>query len=160
MARDQGDPDRRGPAGRGEGLRRSVSKHKVIKKGRVYPLQYLLLDNQIHKTNTMSKLRVNHVLCSVIDELNTKHDAAHVASQCVSLKGEGVPGLQPLVHCPPPGGLHCATAVTGVVGGVSCLPKSRSIQMQVYISLPTGVITALITECYQVDPGMGGGEHS
>ena len=105
-------------------------------------------------------LRVNHVLCSVIDELNTKHDAVHAASHCASLQGEGVPGLHPQVHSPPPGGDHMATAATGVGGEVSCLPKARSIQMQEYHSLLTGVITAQITECYQVDPGTGGGEQS
>ena len=38
--------------------------------------------------------------------------------------------------------------------------KSHAIQMQVYISLLTGVMAAPKTECYQVDPGTGGGEHS
>ena len=85
----------------------------------------------------------------------------HVASHCVSLQGEGVPGLQSLVHCQPPGGLYPAIAATGVIEGlVFCLPKPRPIVMKVYRSLLTGVYAALITECYQVDPGTGGSEHS
>ena len=49
-------------------------------------------------------------------ELDTKHDVVHVASHCVSLQGEVVPGPHPLVHRPPPGGAHMATAATAVVG--------------------------------------------
>ena len=84
----------------------------------------------------------------------------HAASHCVSLQGEGVPGLQPQVHCPPPGGDHLATAATVVVGVVSCLIQARSILVNIDIGVFTGVITALITECYQVDTGTGDGEHS
>ena len=60
-------------------------------------------------------------LCSVIDELNTEHDVAHVAIHCGSLQVEGVPGLQPLVDSPPTSGVHLATAATAVAGGVKCL---------------------------------------
>ena len=57
-------------------------------------------------------------LCSIIYELNTEHDAVHVAGHIASLQVEGVPGLQSLVHRAPTSGPHLANAVTVVVGVV------------------------------------------
>ena len=99
------------------------------------------------------------VQCSVIDELNTKHDVVHGAIHCASLQVEGVPGLQLLVHRAPTRGVHLATAAS-VVGEESCLIQSASILVHVDFSPLTMGIVASITECYQVDPGTGGGEHS
>ena len=99
------------------------------------------------------------VQCSVIDELNTKHDLSHVAIHCLSLQGDGVPGLQPLVHRAPTSGLHPATTAS-VVGEVFCLTQNVSILVNVDISLLARVIESQIAECYQVDPIKGGGELS
>ena len=57
-------------------------------------------------------------LCLITSKLNTEHDVEHVASQCVGLQGEGVPGLQLLVDRAPTMRAHMAPAVTAVVGVV------------------------------------------
>ena len=100
--------------------------------------------------------------CSVIDELNTKQDVEHLASHYFSLQGEGVSSLQSQVHCPPTSGAKLAKwiAIITVVGVVSYLLQTGSILVKVDPGLLTYVISGLITECYQVDPSTGGGEHS
>ena len=67
---------------------------------------------------------------SVINKLNTENDFPHLASHCTSLQGEGVPGLQLLVHSAPTSGAHPATVATAEEGGVvRCLVLKLSIFM-------------------------------
>ena len=107
-------------------------------------------------TNTISTLQT---------KLNTKHDVVHDAIHSVSLQGEGVPGLQSLVDSPPTSGRHLANGAIAVavilkVGPMKCLQQLGSILVNGEIGPFTGVVAALITECYQVDSSTGGGEHS
>ena len=81
---------------------------------------------------------------------------AHVAHNCVSPQVYGAAGLQSLVDSPPPGGRHLAIAGTVVVGFVFCLLQLDPILVNVDLT----PLSALITECYQIHTGTGGGELS
>ena len=97
---------------------------------------------------------------SVVNELNTKEDSVNVARQVASMQTEGVPSLQSLVDRPAASGAHCATATIAIPSVVDQLLKPGAILVNVDISLLARVIESQIAECYQVDPVIGGGEHS
>ena len=97
----------------------------------------------------------------VVEKFNTEVDIPHVTSHSSSVQSNFVASLKFLIDGKPTSGAYPSTAIPNVVvDGELCLMNPVTIFVDPNIGLFIIIIGALITECNQIDSGMGGSKYS